>query len=70
MKPLSLLKRVVQQLHEADIIRCNSSGLTIYNPKTASEHLKSMKNKTVTREAKILARREYENAQSINYTVY
>jgi len=50
---------------EADIIRCNSSGLTIYNPKSASEHLKAMKNKTVTREAKILARREYEK-QAIN----
>ncbi len=50
---------------EADIIRCNSSGLTIYNPKSASEHLKSMKNTTITREAKILARREYEN-QAIN----
>jgi len=50
---------------EADIIRCNSSGLTIYNPKSASEHLKAMKNKTVTREAKIIARREYEQ-QALN----
>jgi hypothetical protein len=53
-------------INEADIIRCNSSGLTIYNPKSASEHLKSMKNTTITREAKILARREYENQQAIN----
>jgi len=30
-------------ISEADIIRCNSSGLTIYNPESASEHLKSMK---------------------------
>ena len=52
-------------INEADIIRCNSSGLTIYNPKSASEHLKAMKNTTVTREAKILARREYEK-QAIN----
>ena len=51
---------------EADIIRCNSSGLTIYNPKSASEHLKAMKNTTVTREAKILARREYEKQQALN----
>ena len=51
---------------EADIIRCNSSGLTIYNPKSASEHLKAMKNKTVTRDQKILARREYEEQQAIN----
>jgi len=52
-------------IKEAEIIRCNSSGLTIYNPKSASEHLKSMKNTTITREAKILARREYEK-QAIN----
>ncbi|SVA76577.1 uncharacterized protein METZ01_LOCUS129431 [marine metagenome] len=51
---------------EADIIRCNSSGLTIYNPKSASEHLNSMKNTTITREAKILARREYEQQNSLN----
>jgi len=51
---------------EADIIRCNSSGLTIYNPKSASEHLKAMKNKNVSRDQKILARREYEKQQSIN----
>ena len=49
---------------EADIIRCNSSGLTIYNPKSASEHLKAMKNQTVTREEKIRARILYENQQS------
>ena len=51
---------------EADVIRCNSSGLTIYNPKSASEHLKAMKNQTITREAKILARREYEQQNSLN----
>jgi len=48
---------------DAEIIRCNSSGLTIYNPKNAAEMLKSMKNKAVSREDKILARREYEKAQ-------
>ena len=51
---------------EADIIRCNSSGLTIYNPKSASEHLKAMKNTTITREAKILARQEYEKRHAVN----
>jgi len=51
-------------IDEAEIIRCNSSGLTIYNPKSASEHLKAMKNKTVTREQKIAFRKQYENAQS------
>jgi hypothetical protein len=53
-------------INEADIIRCNSSGLTIYNPKSASEHLKAMKNQTITREAKILARQEYEKQHAVN----
>ena len=48
---------------DAEIIRTNSTGLTFYNPKNASEMLKSMKNKSVSREDKILARREYEKAQ-------
>ena len=50
---------------DAEIVRCNSSGLAIYNPKLASEHLKSMKNKTHSREDKIKERLMYEkNAQS------
>ena len=51
---------------EAEIIRTNSTGLAFYNPKNAAEMLKSMKNKSVSREDKILARREYERKQSIN----
>jgi len=53
-------------IDEAEIIRCNSSGLMIYNPKNASQMLKAMKNLNVSREAKILARREYEKQQEIN----
>ena len=50
---------------DAEIIRINSSGLAIYNPKLASEHLKSMKNKNHSREDKIKERLMYEkNAQS------
>ena len=51
-------------IDEAEIIRCNSSGLMIYNPKNASQMLKAMKNKTVTREEKIKERLLYEKAQS------
>jgi len=51
---------------DAEIIRTNSTGLAFYNPKNASEMLKSMKNKNVSREDKILARQEYERKQSIN----
>jgi hypothetical protein len=50
-------------IDEAELIRCNSSGLMIYNPKNASQMLKNMKNLKVSREAKILARREYEKQQ-------
>ena len=52
------------EMNEAEIIRCNSSGLMIYNPKNAAEMLKSMKNKNQTREAKILARLKYDQQQA------
>ena len=48
------------EMNEAEIIRCNSSGLMIYNPKNAAQMLKSMKNKTQTRKDKIAARLLYE----------
>jgi hypothetical protein len=48
------------KIDEAEIIRTNSTGLIMYNPKNAAEMLKSMKNKNQTREAKILARQQYE----------
>jgi len=54
------------KLTDAEIIRTNSTGLAFYNPKNAAEMLKSMKNKSVSREDKILARREYEKQQAIN----
>ena len=52
-------------INEAEIIRTNSTGLTLYNPVNASEMLKSMKNKNISREQKIADRILYEkNAQS------
>jgi len=53
-------------INEAEVIRTNSTGLTLYNPENAAEMLKSMKNKNVSREQKILARVEYEKQQSLN----
>jgi len=41
------------KLDEAEIIRTNSTGLTLYNPKNAAAMLKGMKNKNVSREQKI-----------------
>ena len=51
-------------LNDAEIIRTNSTGLIMYNPKNAAAMLKSMKNKTQTREDKILARQQYDKQQS------
>ena len=51
------------KIDEAEIIRCNSSGLMIYNPKNASQMLKAMKNKNVTREEKIKERLLYEQKE-------
>ena len=53
---LEFAKESDVSIDEAEIIRCNSSGLMLYNPKNASEMLKAMKNKTVTREQKIAER--------------
>ena len=41
------------ELNDAEIIRTNSTGLALYNPKNAAEMLKSMKNKNISREQKI-----------------
>ena len=40
------------KLNDAEIIRTNSTGLIMYNPKNAAAMLKSMKNKNQTREEK------------------
>jgi len=50
-------------IQDAEIIRCNSTGLVIYSPKNLAERIKGMKNKNSSREDKIKARVLYE-AQS------
>jgi hypothetical protein len=47
-------------INDAEIIRTNSTGLVIYNPKNLADRIKSMKNRNVSRKDKILARVEYE----------
>jgi hypothetical protein len=51
------------KVDEAELIKTNSTGLTIYNPTNLANMIKGMKNKqsTNTREAKILARKQYES---------
>ncbi len=54
-------------INEAEIIRTNSTGLTIYNPKNLADRIKGMKNKREkTREEKIAERVLYEKQQSVN----
>ena len=50
-------------VQEDEVIRTNSTGLVIYNPKNLAERIKGMKNKNFSREDKIKARLLYE-AQS------
>ena len=62
----------IGRLHEAKILtkenawkkdytwRRDSTGLVIYNPKNLADRVKGMKNKSVSREQKILARKLYE----------
>jgi len=50
------------ELDEAELIRTNSTGLTIYNPSNLASMIKGMKNKHQSREAKILARKKYEES--------
>ncbi len=50
------------QVDEAELIRTNSTGLTIYNPSNLASMIKGMKNKHQSREAKILARKKYEES--------
>ncbi len=52
------------QVDEAELIKTNSTGLTIYNPSNLASMIKGLKNKHQSREAKILARKKYE--ESIN----
>ena len=52
-------------VQDAEIIRTNSSGLVIYNPKNLAQRIKGMKNKNISRADKIKERLLYEkNAQS------
>tara|TARA_R110000751_G_scaffold103243_1_gene198431 strand:- start:45 stop:1046 length:1002 start_codon:yes stop_codon:yes gene_type:complete len=45
---------------EADLIKVNSTGLTMYNPVNLASMIEGMKNKTQTREQKIAERLKYD----------
>ena len=48
------------KVDEAELVRTNSTGLTIYNPSNLASIIKGMKNKEQTREQKIFERMKYE----------
>ena len=62
---IELAKELGIELDEAELVRTNSTGLTIYNPSNLASMIKGMKNKNQTREDKIKARIQYEK-QSVN----
>jgi len=62
---IELAKELGIELDEAELVRTNSTGLTIYNPSNLANMIKGMKNKNQTREDKIKARMEYQK-QAVN----
>ena len=61
---VELMKELGIEIDEAELVRCNSTGLTIYNPVNLASMIKGMKNTTMTREQKIAFRKEYEKKQN------
>ena len=67
---LELCTELGLNITDAEIIRTNSTGLVIYNPKNLAERIKGMKNKNSSRADKIKARILYEAQQqgTTNFT--
>ncbi len=63
---VELMNELGITIDEAELVRCNSTGLTIYNPQNLASMIKGMKNTTMTREQKIAIRKEYEKQNSVN----
>jgi hypothetical protein len=61
---LDFCKKAKCPIDEAEIIRCNSTGLAIFNPQNCADYLESMKNKDVSREQKIALRKAYNRQQT------
>ena len=63
---IELANELGLDLKDHEIIRTNSTGLVIYNPKNLAERIKGMKNTEKTREQKIAERGAYMQQQEIN----
>jgi len=61
---LELATELGLTINDAEIIRTNSTGLVIYNPKNLAERIKGMKNKSISREQKIALRQAYNKQQT------
>ena len=61
---LDFAKKANCPIDEAEIVRCNSTGLAIFNPQNCADYLENMKNKNVSREQKIALRKAYNQEQS------
>jgi hypothetical protein len=63
---IELSKELGLNITDAEIIRTNSTGLTIYNPKNLADRIKGMKNKREkTRAEKIAERLLYEKQSQV-----
>ena len=64
---VELMTELGISIDEAELVRTNSTGLTIYNPVNLAQMIKGMKNTTQTREQKIAERLLYDKQkQAIN----
>ena len=63
---IELANELGVQITDHEIIRTNSTGLVIYNPKNLAERIKGMKNTEKTREQKIAERVAYMQQEKIN----
>ena len=63
---IELAKELGIEVDEAELVRTNSTGLTIYNPSNLASMIKGMKNKNISREDKIKQRLEYEGKMGLD----
>ena len=61
---LELSTELGLNINDAEIIRTNSTGLIIFNPKNLAERIKGMKNRNISREEKIAARLKFNQQHS------
>lgn len=61
---VELMKQFNIKIDEADLVKVNSTGLTVYDPVNLADMVKGMASTTMTREQKIAERLKYESENS------